>query len=147
MINWDSIRKYFTIEDFSDPLIPNSGNFIDENLLNMLVDLTVLSKIITHAKVGGCVDVNGNYGHSVNSYHLVNSGCRAVDFHFVDNSTFNIREQFIIVAKIGFTGIGLYYDWMWDNQPLKVGFHVDIRPKKFAQIWKQERGRYIYFLK
>lgn len=148
MINWLSIKKYFSIEDFSDPLVNNSGNLIDENLLSMLIDLSMLSgtKIIPHGKVGGCVDVNGKHGHATNSYHLMSNGCKAVDFHF-NTDILNIREQFNFICIIGFTGIGVYYDWKWDNKQLKVGFHVDIRPKRFVQIWKKEKERYIYFLK
>ena len=148
MINWLSIKKYFSINDFSDPKHHNSGNLIDEKLVSMLIDLEVVSnlKIIPHGSIGGAVDVDGSYGHSKNSYHLYVNGCKAVDFHF-DHADLNIREQFNTILKIGFTGIGIYYDWVWNNEPLKVGFHVDLRPKRFTQVWKRENGRYNHFLK
>lgn len=148
MINWDSIRRYFTIEDFSDPLFINSGAAIDEKLLSKLIELkmAVNASLVLHNKIGGCIDMKGNYNHAKNSYHLFNNGCRAVDFHF-DTIELNAREQFYEIVKHGFTGVGVYYGKIWENQLLKCSFHVDIRPKKYMQIWKKENERYVYFLK
>jgi len=147
MINWLSIKKYFSLEDFSDPSFVGTGKFINEKVLSMLINLSMLSGniIVPHGKSGGCVDMDGLYGHSPNSYHLFKNGCRAVDFHF--ETTMNIREQFRYVIQSGFTGIGIYYDWKWNDEILPVGFHVDNRPAKYLQIWKRDQGRYIYFLK
>jgi len=65
MKNWDDI-KYFTAEEFADPLYPGSGVLIHFPLVIKLDHLRECIKcpIITHWAVGGCVDVNGVHGHS-----------------------------------------------------------------------------------
>lgn len=144
-ISWEHV-DFFKPEEFDDPDHKGSGEEINGELLILLDRLRRETgwPIITHAIVGGCVDVSGTHGHSKRSYHLLEKGAKAVDFHFkTDKSP---REQFYAIIRGGFTGIGVYYDWHWNNHPLSVGFHVDIRPKYSTQIWKREKGQYIYFL-
>jgi len=147
LINWNKVR-YFKREEFDDPNYPGSGENIDGILLFMLDRLRHETgwPIITHWKVGGCVDVDGTHGHAPHSYHLKKSGSRAVDFHF--GTTASSREQFYNVIKSGFTGIGVYIDvWKWNGHVLPIAFHVDIRPKTETQIWTcRKKGEYIYVL-
>jgi len=147
MINWNKY-KYFKEEDFADPLSKGSGNMIDERLLFLLDELRIRFgwPMIFHSIVGGCVDVNGSHGHAKKSYHLTLMGAKAVDFHF-QTTKVHARKQFLEVIKTGFTGIGVYFDWSWNNNLLPIGFHVDLRSENKTQIWKRSSGRYIYLLK
>lgn len=147
MIDWSQYSRYFKEEDFADPKVKNSGSMIDFNLFRLMIDLKIRSgeEVKTHSSIGGCVDVNGDYGHSKESFHLMKMGCKAVDFHFECN--LNIREQVHKVVVIGFTGVGIYYNKEFNGRILPVSFHVDNRPTKKMQIWKKTNGRYIYLLK
>ena len=145
-INWARVQ-YFKCEEFDDPNHPGSGENISGILLDMLIRMRLATisvnepkgwPVIVHASVGGAVDVDGAWGHEDRSYHLVKNGCGAADFHFITEAS--LREQFYLVTKTGFGGMGIYYDW---NNP---GFHVDIRPKKETQRWKRENGQYTYLL-
>jgi len=147
-IDWGNIPdRVFKIEEFDDPHYPGSGVFISPYLFQKLLSLRLKTgwPIIPHGKVGGAVDVKGEWGHAKHSYHLKERGCRACDFHF--STTASTREQFHAVASMGFTGIGVYYDWKWNGKPLPIGFHVDARPASKTQIWKRINKKYIYFLK
>lgn len=145
MINWNKVR-YFKREEFDDPNYPGSGENIDGILLFMLDKLRHETgwPIITHWKVGGCVDVDGTHGHARNSYHLLENGAKAIDFHFITNKS--AREQYYEVSKFGFPGLGVYFDWEWNGKPLPIGYHVDLRPRSKTQRWKREKGKYIYLL-
>jgi len=144
-ISWDKV-PHFTREEFDDPFYPGSGDMIDGVLLHMLVKTRIETgwPMIPHAKVGGCVDVDGAHGHSPRSYHRRDRGCKACDFHFRTNAP--PREQFYLLTRMGFTGVGVYFDWHWDEKLLPIGFHVDLRPRNRTQYWTRRGGEYIYLL-
>ena len=146
---WEKVKKYFVPQEFDDPFCPGSGKRIDEELLLKLFELREIvgKKIITHWRAGGGIDVTGKCGHAPKSYHLLQRGAKAVDFHFEPLKRHEIRPIIQTIISIGFGGIGLYYDWEWNGKPLLIGFHVDTRPLKKFQIWKRINGRYAYFIK
>ena len=133
--HWKYVR-YFNPHEFDDPDYPGSGDNIDGKLLLVLDKMRHETgfKIYPHWKAGGCVDMYGTHGHTPNSYHRIDRGCQAVDFHFECNLTLN--EQYNIVCQYGFGGIGVYYDWAYK------GFHVDTRSKKWTQHWVRQNGIY-----
>ena len=152
MINWKHVQ-HFERKEFDDPRVEGSGDFMDGQLVHMLDKMRSECgwAIITHQKVGGCVDLDGSHGHAPASYHLKLKGCKAVDFHFADPSSFkpltiDARIQYAIVEQYRFMGIGIYYDWYWAGKFLPIGFHVDLRPLNKIQRWKRIGGRYIYLL-
>lgn len=147
MINWDKV-EHFSSKEFDDPDVPGSGEQIDGVTLLCLESLRRITgwPIRTHWEVGGCVDVKGTHGHASRSFHRLDQGAKAVDFHFVTSA--NTREQFHAVCCGRFSGIGVYYNWQWGNKLLSIGFHVDTRPIKKAQIWVCENNHeYHYLLK
>lgn len=152
MVNWKYVR-HFERKEFDDPLVEGSGDFMDGQLIHMLDKMREDSgyAIITHAAVGGCVDIAGSHGHAPGSYHLKLKGCKAVDFHFADPDSFkplllNPRWQYAMVEGFRFPGIGIYYDWHWDNKLLPIGFHIDLRPINKFQRWVRRDGKYVYLL-
>jgi len=145
-LKWQAI-DHFEPYEFDDPDVPGSGIEIDGHLL---FDLNRLRRatgwpIIPHWEVGGCIDVNGNHGHAKKSYHRLDQGAKAVDFHF--DTKVNPRTQCLEVEKMGFPGVGFYYDWHWDGKKLKIGFHVDRRARLKAQRWTRRNGNYLYWWK
>lgn len=144
-ISWKQV-KFFKPEEFDDPMYPGSGGYIDGVLLFELEKLRKATgwPIITHAKVGGCVDMDAKHGHSRNSYHIYANGCKACDFHFLTDE--DPRLQYRQVEDIGFPGIGVYYDWHWNGKLLPIGFHVDMRPKDQTQRWARRNKEYFYLL-
>jgi len=146
MIEWKHVR-HFQRWEFDDPNYPESGNLIDPTLLFMLDKLRHETDwpLVPHGAVGGCVDVDGSHGHAQHSYHLAINGAQACDFHF--STSEDPRKQYVQVARMGFSGIGVYYDWHWAGKLLQIGFHVDLRPMAQAQRWKRVNGRYFYLLK
>lgn len=145
MPKYNSI-KHFNLYEFDDPEYPGSGQLIDRNLVIMLDELRSKTEwpIVTHWLVGGCVDVDGTHGHSKNSYHLKAQGFSAVDFHFKTKTP--SRLQYYEVSLMGFGGIGVYFDWMWDNKKLPIGFHVDMRSLARCQRWKRVNDETSYLL-
>lgn len=149
--NWDLVpiengKKVFLPDEFDDPDVPGSGKYVNPDTLRKLIALRIKTRwpIIVHKKTGGAVDVNGTHGHATKSYHLKEIGCKAVDWHFVTEAS--PRLQFHEVLLTSFSGIGVYYDWQWDNKFLPIGFHTDTRPVEDTQLWKRIAGEYSYFL-
>ena len=150
-LDWSKVA-FFVPEEFSDPHHEGSWKFMSAKTVLKLAWLRKNSgwPILTHNKHGlrGCACMEPT-GHSKNSAHYVKNGAHAVDFHFV--TTASIREQVYEVLQSGFTGIGLYYDWLWPGRDglyqLPVGFHVDNRGKEKLQIWKRENKSYTFLLK
>lgn len=145
-IDWNSI-SCFGCHEFDDPNHVGSGSNINKQFLDKVIALRALTgwPIVTHAPVGGAVDMDGSWGHAGQSYHRLDMGCKALDFHFITGA--DKRTQYYYVSKIGFAGIGVYNDWHWDNQLLSIGFHVDDRSIARTQRWSRQDGKYIYFLK
>ena len=145
-MDWSTV-KHFQPHEFDDPEHSGSSKWMNPTTIKTLDRLREKTgiPIITHNKFGikGCVCVQKT-GHSKNSLHYIQSGlCSAVDWHFLSNT--NPRDLALTVLQSGFTGIGIYYDWHWENSPLTVGFHVDTR--KTPQIWVRNQGNYTYLLK
>jgi hypothetical protein len=145
-LDWSEIR-HFTPDEFDDPGYSGSWKHMDALTVLGLEQLRELTgwKIITHNKFGlrGCVCVEPT-GHSDGSRHYVVSDCcDAVDWHF--ETDVSPRVQTMVVLRSGFTGIGVYYDWRWRKKLLPVGYHVDRR--QAPQVWKREKGKYVYLLK
>ena len=145
MITWKDIH-HFVEKEFDDSFYEGSGQYINMMLVLNLDYIwervhTISGKkpmiIITQA-----VDVYGEHDHSDNSLHLKINGCKAIDFFILTD--LNSREQFRIVEKQGFGGIGIYYDWKRKDKLLLIGFHVD--PRKRIQRWKRVNGKYFYLL-
>lgn len=145
--NWAIIRHFKSYE-FQDPDEPDSGLLADHVLVTILDEVRDRTgwPVRTHWEVGGAVDVHGTHAHSRNSYHLKKNGCKALDFHF--ETTADTREQFRQVERAGFTGIGIYYHWKWNNSLLPIAFHVDFRPVDRYQRWvERKKGQRRYLLK
>lgn len=144
-IQWDEIEN-FEREEFDDPNCPGSGDLFDYKMLLRIARIRqcIGWPMISHAPVGGAVDVNGSWGHAEYSYHLKDMGACALDFHFITDAP--TREQFHKMMCAGFTGLGIYYDWHWNGYILPVGFHIDSRSRHRTQVWKREDGTYIYLL-
>ena len=146
-VDWSKVA-FFKPEEFADPDFPGSWIYMAPETVYSLEDLRRATgwPIKTHNKYGvrGCVCVDPS-GHSLGSRHYIDhpDGCSAVDWHFVTDA--DPRVQALRVLQSGFSGIGIYYDWLWGGKPLSVGFHTDHR--KRPQVWKRENGRYIYLLK
>ena len=145
-MDWNE-TKHFKPEEFSDPDVPGSWEYMDPETIQLLDILRDENwPIITHNKFGlrGCVCVSPD-GHSPNSLHYATNknGCSAVDWHFVCGA--DPRDQAMRVLRSGFRGIGIYYDWHWQGVLLPVGFHVDLRNR--PQVWGRVKGKYIYLLK
>ena len=149
MVDWNRIR-YFKPWEFADPQESGSGELISFRVVTMLDWLREDTglMIITHWSVGGCVDVNGTHGHAKNSYHLARMGACAVDFHFEDayNSVPGLREQYALIAKVGFHGIGFYPSDATYRYKYPYWWHVDDRPREKTQRWKRILGKYFYLL-
>ena len=138
-MDWNRI-DYFDCYEFDDPNYPGSGDCIDKSLLLNLVALRRVTgwKVLTHYSVGGAVDIDGSWGHSGNSLHLSNSGCKAVDFHFETNTPINIQLYYVMIT--GFAGIGVCPYW---NNP---GFHVDTRLIRRTSLWSSPAKRVYKYL-
>lgn len=133
---------YFEPWEFDDPNHPGSGKYIDAKLVLLLdkLRITINAPVNTNYQVGGCVDMDGRWGHADDSYHLYGKGCRASDI-WIDTSTKTFREQCNIVCQCGFGGVGVYTWWK------RPGFHIDVRPIVLTQHWlSPEKGKYIYLL-
>ena len=157
-MDWNNI-EYFEEENFDDPLYPGSGKNIDPLIVLALDSLRrntgwpiIIHTLLTTLpngeifSIGGAVDMYGEHGHKDDSYHLLENGCIAVDWHFKTDAPY--RLQYRAVEKIGFTGIGVYISlWKWAGKLLPVGFHTDRRPKGRIQRWScREKGKYTYLL-
>jgi len=133
-MDWKKI-KYFTIQEFADPDYAGSGDLINVGLVYMLDELRAKLKapIITHWRVGGCVDIEGRHGHALHSYHLLKKGAMACDFHI--QTAMDPRKQYAVVESMQWGGLGVYYCWEWGGKLLPVGFHVDLRLRELTQRW------------
>ena len=134
--SWKSVVR-FVPREFDDPDFPGSGTHIDALLVLNLDKLAITTnwRVITHWRIGGCVDMKGSHGHARSSYHRSDRGCKAADVHFLDINyeplNISLREQYVEVCKAGFPGIGIYPWW----KPYPGGFHVDARPRILANHW------------
>ncbi|MGE4296831.1 MAG: hypothetical protein AB7E47_02280 [Desulfovibrionaceae bacterium] len=79
-------------------------------------------------------------GHSSASRHYATKGrplADAGDFHFGagPDGYLSPMEEFALLARFGFGGIGWYPKW----SP-RPGWHVDLRPDMPAVVWVQRQG-------
>lgn len=152
-LNWSSI-KWMKPEEFDDPNYPDSWQYMDPKTILLCEWLRKNTgwPLVIHSQynIHGAVCMTKQY-HSPNSYHNFDNpnGCSAVDFHFLTKAS--PREQAQAVMHSGFKGIGIYQGcWRWPGKwsdPdgfLPIGFHCDRR--KYYQIWKMEKGEYVYLL-
>jgi len=145
MITWDNIH-HFVEKEFEDSYYKGSGKHIN---MTMVLNLDyVWERVYTMSGkkpviiITQAVDVFGEHGHSGNSFHLKINGCKAIDFFILTD--LDSREQYKIVEKQGFNGLGVYYDWKYKGKILPIGFHVDSRKK--IQRWTRRNGQYFYLL-
>ncbi len=131
-MDWTKIH-HFIPREFDDPEFPDSGLRMDPMSVWILECLR--RKTGWRIDVLDAVDVRG-VRHATNSFHNLEQGAQAVDFYFRTKAGF--REQAKAVLRSGFTGIGTYQEW---DHP---GFHLDRR--ELFQVWKREKGEYIYLL-
>ena len=146
MIEWDKIPQ-FCREEFDDPNYPGSGDMMNVGFFNKILAMRLASgwPLYPHGIVGGAVDVDGTHGHAKSSFHLLKMGCKALDFHF--NTNASTREQYQMVRQFNFNGIGVYYDWHWFGEKLRIGFHIDDRPRGRIQRWTRRDDEYFYLLR
>lgn len=79
-------------------------------------------------------------GHSPDSRHHITHDrplADAVDFHFAEGMT--PLEEFALLARFHFGGLGWYPDW----SP-RPGWHVDLREDFPAVVWVGQGGAYRY---
>ena len=89
MIDFNTIKNHvFIEEEFNDPNYSKSGRYLDGTLMVLLLRLRFDTDwpIIPHGKVGGCIDIDGTWGHADKSLHRFDQGCKAIDFHFITTS-------------------------------------------------------------
>jgi hypothetical protein len=115
--DWDQI-KHFTSHEFSDP---------DKMVLEFVLELDAWrdylgSEVLITASTDG--------EHVDGSYHYLGL---AVDIMCLVPGTRTLLDFYFSASRFGFTGIGLYPDWRYNNkvgQIVKGGLHLDLRPLK-----------------
>ena len=147
MIEWDNIQ-HFAESEFADSYHIGSGSNIDMSLVLNLDHVWTRVFSLTGKKpviiITQAVDMFGEHGHAVSSYHLNENGCKAADLFMI--TTLSPREQYYAMERQGFGGIGVYYDWKYRNKRLPIGFHVDLRPVGITQRWSRHNKHYNYLL-
>ncbi len=120
----------FSPSEFADPHGDKDSGY------NMLFTfMKSLQKLRTALGAPIIIHHNGGFasqGHADNSTHYRGV---AADFHVIGMELSTVA---LVIAKLGFTGIGAYPFW---NSP---GFHVDVASRE--AIWEcNEIGEYRYF--
>jgi hypothetical protein len=111
------------------------GQWQDKMSCRLLVMLDVFRHLIDSpvsisdhpSSLGRYLGKNSQSAHNVDVWGEV----LAVDC-FVDNAKTSRSVQDIVDCAImlGFTGIGIYPEWVNNNGELQCGFHLDIRPTR-----------------
>lgn len=117
LFNKNKKMKYFNINEFDSPDLPNSGINMDNDFLQMLDSSREISNIPYLINSGYRTNRhNQNVGGSPNSSHLVG---KAVDIHCS-----NSHDRFLILKGLresGFNRIGIYQNFIHvDNDSSKV---------------------------
>lgn len=127
--------KHFSIDEIKNNLKSQSDfDKLDYNLIHNLDRLRQLVGVPI-----SILDINRGESHIPGSYH---AKLKAVDFYFPNMDNVKIIEVILLMADVGFKGIGVYL-----NKSGVYSFHGDIRNSSLISSWsatKSSTNSWIY---